>query len=329
MPYIPHPSERLLNHFHDSPWQGNDPMKAAFLFVGLHANFDADIDNQFPAIFDYLDDGLGWWRRERVHHPFRLPGYQGPGRRYHEKFAEIGFTPEQAEYVSFVELLNIPTIEANLVVADLCPDYLSKLNDIFNTGTARYIFLSPGVKDLMMQSGQFPWLQQNAVRMDGDLTLLREQNGQTIYQMYNFAVRFPQLIEILDRQIAQVREIARKFKPKAWQPINLAKKVFLFIVLYGCYQAVQAGDGYTEGKLVSSLFGSLKPGYAFLLELASDIAILGILPVLYYIIHSWKLSRDERRRQGLSLFMPKYVFIIYGGALFLLALPIILWSMGV
>lgn len=99
MPYDLHSSKKLKAHFKDKPWQGNDPAKASFLFVGLDANYDENIETNLPEIFDYLHDGVNYWQKnkEGVHHPFRLLRYHGKGRRYHDRFAEIGFTPKDAE----------------------------------------------------------------------------------------------------------------------------------------------------------------------------------------------------------------------------------------
>lgn len=97
MSYELHPSERLKAHFREKPWQGADPFEALFLFVGLDANYDPSVEKTLPEIFSYLDDGVAFWRQhgEGVHHPFRLPHYSGSGKRYHDKFAEIGLTSEQ------------------------------------------------------------------------------------------------------------------------------------------------------------------------------------------------------------------------------------------
>ena len=73
MCYTVHPSENLQKMFNDKPWQGADPFKANFLFVGLDANYAPDVEQQIPEIIDYLTDGPGFWQRTSYHHPFRLP----------------------------------------------------------------------------------------------------------------------------------------------------------------------------------------------------------------------------------------------------------------
>jgi hypothetical protein len=207
MSYTLHPSERLVTLFKKKPWQGNDSAKAHFLFIGLDANYAPDIEKTLPEIFSYLDSGVEFWRTQGVHHPFRLPHYQGSGKKYHDKFAEIGFTPKHAELVSFIELLHVPTTGvSSLKVADLSTDHLDFLTSIVDRGTAKYVFLSPRVSSILRQTKVFPWLSRTLSRMDGDLAVLREQNGQIIYQMYHLSCYGWQL-NVLNRQISQIRKI--------------------------------------------------------------------------------------------------------------------------
>ena len=161
MPYTLHPSEKLVSLFREKPWQGCNPAAARFLFVGLDANYAADIEMTLPEVFDYLHSGVAFWRRTNVHHPFRLPQYQGSGKKYHDKFAEIGFTYKHAELVAFVELLHLPTFGvSSLNIDDLSMDHLRSLANIFECGTSKYIFVSAKVADLMRQTKLFPWLRQ-------------------------------------------------------------------------------------------------------------------------------------------------------------------------
>jgi hypothetical protein len=213
MPYNCHTSNRLKDCFKKKPWQGDDPTKARFLFVGLDANFDANIENTLPEIFDYLDDGVGYWQGERVHHPFMRPDYRGNGRLYHDRFAKIGFTPEQAELVSFIELLPVPTTgRSDLRASDLLPehlDHLCKLANWFDRGSAKYVFLPCSVVRFMRHPtlrDKFSWMPP-PTPMDDGLKVLRN-NGQIIYEMYHFACWGWQL-PLLERQIAQIANLPR------------------------------------------------------------------------------------------------------------------------
>lgn len=209
MPYVLHTSEKLVAKFKERPWQGCNPMTAKFLFVGLDANYGSDIERSLPEVFDYLHNGVSFWQTRKVHHPFRLPQYQGSGKKYHDKFAEIGFTTKHAELVSFVELLHLPTIGgSSLTVGDLSKTHLESLAKIIDRGAAKYIFVYSKVSNLMKQTKMFPWLPLKPVRMDGDLAVLRDRNDQVIYQMYHLSCYGWQL-NVLNRQIAQVSEIIK------------------------------------------------------------------------------------------------------------------------
>jgi len=116
----------------------------------------------------------------------------------------------------------------------------------------------------------------------------------------------------------------RKVKKRS---LTVAKYLFWLVLFYGCYTGLQASAGRTSGKMVA-LFGPLKPGYSFLMQLICSITVFGIFPVIYFIVYSSKLSSNERRSQGLSLFMPKHILIIYVISLFLLVLLFVLSGFG-
>lgn len=211
MPYTLHPSKNLRTHYRG--WQGNDPMQASFLFVGLDANFAANIDNSLPEIINYLDDGMQWCHGndEGVHHPFMLHHYHGSGKRYHKKFTEIGFTVARTGCFSFVELLHVPTTgRSNLTLPDLSINHLTELNNIFNAGIAKYVIVCPKVTRLMRLSGIFPHLNPYPLPNDGHLKILRENNDQIMYEMYHLSCYGWQL-PILNLQIEQLRNIVQNF----------------------------------------------------------------------------------------------------------------------
>jgi len=205
MPYQLHPSTRLVAQFKQKPWQGCDPRSARYLFIGLDANYAMDIEYLLPEVFDYLDNGVVFWQSHRVHHPFLLPSYTGSGKRYHLKFSDIGFTPDHADMVSFVEVLDLPTVGVNkLTPDDLSPVHLKFLADLLDQGSAEHVFLPSAVVSLLRKTGQFRWLPGQPKATGGALRVLRERSEQVIYQMYHLSCYGWQLSE-LDRQIAQIR----------------------------------------------------------------------------------------------------------------------------
>jgi hypothetical protein len=113
----------------------------------------------FAEVLRYHQDGAGFWQRHGVHHPFLLPAYRGAGRRYHRNFARLGFLPQDAAQVCFVELLHVPTVgRSKLVAADLDIAHLRMIDAAMRRGCARHVFVSAGVARLMRATQLFAWL---------------------------------------------------------------------------------------------------------------------------------------------------------------------------
>jgi hypothetical protein len=187
--YQPHPSNELNARFRHRPYQGAEPSAAAFLFVGLDANYDPDVERSpsFRSVLEYHEDGVAFWRRHGVHHPFLLPEYHGDGRRYHRTFARIGFTPKHAGLVSFVELLHVPSVGRNkLEPKDLDSSHLLRINAAILHGKAKHIFVSAGVLRLMRSSKAFPWLPKAAAG-PGPLRVLYSAPSRNVYSHLHFS----------------------------------------------------------------------------------------------------------------------------------------------
>jgi hypothetical protein len=187
--YQAHPSCVLTELFARKPFQGVAPELARFLFVGLDANYAVDIEriSILPELIAYHNDGPRFWREHGVHHPFLLPQYTGDGRRYHRNFAKIGFLPQHADLVSFVELLHIPTFgRSKLVPSDLDLTHIHRLNNAIFAGQAQYIFLSAGVLRLMKATGQFPQLGQASTNF-GALRILFKDAERTVFMHLHFS----------------------------------------------------------------------------------------------------------------------------------------------
>jgi hypothetical protein len=189
--YHIHDSKPLIKAFERRPFQGAEPESAKFLCVNLDANFDRDIENSpiFPLVPEYLNDGVSFWKKYGVHHPFLLPEYTGDGRYFHESFASIGFTPEEAGDVSFVELLHVPTYgRSSLRAGDLNPEHLQRLNMAILGGRSRYIFVPGSIARLMRASGHFPWMPALPTDEGGPLKVWRTMDTKTVYWHYHCSV---------------------------------------------------------------------------------------------------------------------------------------------
>lgn len=152
-----HPSLELRRLFARQaiPSQGQSIERARVVFVGLDANYSAqllDYPEFFERILEYHEDGVAFWKKHGVHHPFLLPEYplsrDRGGVPYHRRFSQMGLSPEFADYVSFVELLNVPTTgrTTESVFWDLFdPGYAQRLVDLLTDGSRRLVVLSGSV----------------------------------------------------------------------------------------------------------------------------------------------------------------------------------------
>jgi hypothetical protein len=187
---IKHKSKSLIEKFENKPYQGVSPDKAKFLFVGLDANYDQEIETKpaFNDILNYHEDGVRFWEEHNVHHPFLLSNYKGSGKLYHENFSQIGFSSKHANLISFIELLHIPTTgRSQLSLDDLNIKHLSKVNKWIVEGNSEHVFLSAGVIKLMKHSKCFPWLPAKINPFEGTLTVVKNFTDKTIYKHLHFS----------------------------------------------------------------------------------------------------------------------------------------------
>jgi len=113
--------------------------------------------------------------------------------------------------------------------------------------------------------------------------------------------------------------LGKKLNPYEWRKIKKAvkKRDYLFVgkwlfwsvLVGGIFHAIKGWDSFRREWL--------PPWMLFLLEIFFTIAIIGIIPVIFFFIYSFKLTKEQRKEKGLILFMPKYVFFIYGFSLFI------------
>ena len=146
---------------------------------------------------------MAFWQRHGVHHPFLLSGYTGDGKRFHRTFSRIGLTPAEADKVSFIELLAVPTSgRSSLVAADLDSAHLKLLHGAMFDGSARHVFVSAGVARLMRQTGRFPQLAKNASG-DGPLPALHSDPDRAVYQHLHFS-NYGKFQAQLDRELLAI-----------------------------------------------------------------------------------------------------------------------------
>ena len=106
-----HPSKLLNDLYSKKNYQGANPFDAKILFVGRDPNWAADIETKemFNFVTEYLSDGINFWKKQNIHHPFLLPDYKGDGKTYHRNFSKLKVNSNDSSKISFVELIGFPT----------------------------------------------------------------------------------------------------------------------------------------------------------------------------------------------------------------------------
>jgi hypothetical protein len=106
-----HPSNSLIELYRLKNFQGANPASAKVLFVGKDPNWDVNIDSSpiFNLVRDYLCDGVEFWEKHGIHHPFLHPKYDGEGKKYHKAISKLNFNSNYADKISFVEIIGFPT----------------------------------------------------------------------------------------------------------------------------------------------------------------------------------------------------------------------------
>jgi hypothetical protein len=172
--YERHSSQLLQQLFtgQEFPHQGQDPWLARIVIVGLDANYSPEISQSeefFKYVLEYHQDGVSFWKKHGVHHPFLLPSYplrkNTGGVPYHRKFSSMRLTSDYARHVSFIELLPVPTTgQTNRKrfweLFDV--EHAARIDRLVTTGAPRLVILSKTLSQYMLQAKKtrkvFGWL---------------------------------------------------------------------------------------------------------------------------------------------------------------------------
>ena len=208
--YYLHPSKKLIELYSTKPYQGAHPESSEYLFIGLDANFSPKIENTriFPVVEEYLEDGVAFWKKYGVHHPFRLPEYSGDGNLYHNNFSKIGFLPAHSSKVSFVEVIDLPTIGVSkLSKDDLNAEHMEYLNTLITSGSKRYIFLPNTVANLMRTTKKFKWLKSKPQSSYKNIPVWAVIGETIVFKTYHLSYRYNP--DGMREQIKAVSEIVK------------------------------------------------------------------------------------------------------------------------
>lgn len=106
-----HPSLALVCLYNERNFQGANPIDAQVLFVGKDPNWAINIEESlvFDLIEEYLSDGVTFWQKYNIHHPFLHPKYDGEGKKYHKAISRLNLQNNLADKISFMEIIGFPT----------------------------------------------------------------------------------------------------------------------------------------------------------------------------------------------------------------------------
>jgi hypothetical protein len=197
MRFQKHTSDELVDLFYNRPFQGQSPEKASIIFLSSDANYSPEISKNpfFKHILEYQEDGVAFWKKHRHHHPFMLPCYpfnkNMAGVPFHRNFSKLGLGPEHAKHISFLELLNVPTIGNKSENREeffnlLSLAHLNYLESLILGGGHKLFFVSSGVvRDIERIKRKFSVLE--CVKELADTQDLSFANGNKIKQIYHFS----------------------------------------------------------------------------------------------------------------------------------------------
>lgn len=199
--YQKHESSNLNALFKLKPYQGQNPEKAKVIFLGDDANYSDAISNTgfFKIIEEYHVDGVQFWKKYGVHHPFLLKEYplkrNTGGVPYHRIFSNLGLSVDYADFISFVELLNVPTTGNTSENIDIFwslidPGHLQWIESILISNSPKVVFMTRRVyRNLLAikkKHNIFSWLPAVKVRHQGLISLYNENDTEIIVS-YSFS----------------------------------------------------------------------------------------------------------------------------------------------
>jgi hypothetical protein len=195
-----HPSEELVALFRSKPYQGQNPKKAKIIFLSSDANYTEKLTNDefFKYILEYQNDGINFWKTHSCHHPFLLlkeyPFNRSmDGVPFHRNFSKLGLTPTSAEFISFVELLNVPTLgnksENRKRFDELIDvDHLKFIEELMLSNEGTLFFISKGVlKDIKKFQKKYGVFKHLNFSSNSQEPLLQKINNNFVAEIYHFS----------------------------------------------------------------------------------------------------------------------------------------------
>lgn len=199
-----HPSETLKALYEKKNFQGANPKEAKVLFVGKDPNWAKDIEESsiFNLVIEYLNDGVEFWRKYNIHHPFLHPKYKGDGKKYHNAISRIKLKSEIASKISFIELIGFPTTGMSSLNQKKFTEYLLspenrnhliELDNLLNN-SEKIIFLFWGMLNYLKLLNKKTGLFENFINVDKNAFEKTSLNifGSNIYFHKHFSMGISQ-----------------------------------------------------------------------------------------------------------------------------------------
>ncbi|MDA8429533.1 MAG: hypothetical protein M0T70_09785 [Geobacteraceae bacterium] len=197
MKFQKHTSDELVDLFFQRPFQGQSPEKASIIFLSSDANYSSKIssDSFFKFILEYQGDGVAFWKKHGYHHPFMLSCYpfnkNMAGVPFHRNFSKLKLGPEHAHHISFLELLDVPTIGNKTENRDeffnlLSLAHLKYIENLILGGGHKLFFVSNGVvKDIEKINRRYSVF--GCLKGLSENQALSFENGNKVKQIYHFS----------------------------------------------------------------------------------------------------------------------------------------------
>jgi len=150
------------------------------IFLGRDANYPRLIGDSsfFRFIREYHSDGVAFWKKYDIHHPFLHKEYpynknKDPrfkdGVKYHQVFAKMCLSSKYADHISFVEILNKPTAgntgldKEDWFYDNIEDEHIQYLEDILLCSGEKIIFIPKTVmrvdlRKVKRKTKRFDWL---------------------------------------------------------------------------------------------------------------------------------------------------------------------------
>lgn len=199
--YQKHQSVELNALFNAKPFQGQNPEVAKVIILGNDANYSVKISNSdfFKFIIEYHVNGVKFWNKYGVHHPFLLDEYPlrktSGGVPYHRNFSKLGFTPDDADLFSFVELIDVPTTGMTSTNMDafwslINTEHIKWLESIMLSDSPKIFFMPRNVYsnllELKKKTSLLSWFPEVELKALG-LQTIYSNNQTEIVVSYSFS----------------------------------------------------------------------------------------------------------------------------------------------